>query len=366
MAVAACLSDNESCRFARIRPHSDGKTGPMGFHTTWQRMLRYAVMAGCVMLAVSVGQMPSAHAYDSDAALEADGALCTRQVTRSERKYGIPQRLLGAIAATETGRYHRGLGVKVPWPWVINVEGKPFFFHTKREAVIAVEKFQAQGISSIDVGCMQVNLRHHPHAFANLSQAFEPSFNVDYAARFLRGHYDETGSWKTAVGRYHSRTPGHAARYVGAVYGQWYGLASNGKIKQEQQQAAVRPPNRYKSYIRMENTGEQKDLNSRDRHVVAAAKPSTPQKDVVTSAARVTKVASRQQSVGSMDISIIRPAASVDKIEATPTTDVSAATSPMVMHREEREKSFTTPKLVSIHADGHHKAEDSRFIRFID
>lgn len=330
----------------------------MYFHSGLQHTLRIAAILACVAFFAALGGAAPAQAYDSDAALEADGALCTHQVVRAERKYGIPQRLLGAIAATETGRRHSKSGIKVPWPWSINVEGRPFLFHTKREAVIAVEKFQARGISSIDVGCMQINLHHHPDAFANLSQAFEPSFNVDYAARFLRSHYDETHAWKTAVGRYHSRTPGHAARYVGLVYGQWYGLASK----------SAPPPrrNRYKSYIRMENTGEQKDLSDSGGHVITVSKKATPQRDEVTSTARVVKPSTKEHSAGQMDISIIRPAASVGKIEATPTSDVADVTSPMVMHRDGREKDFTTPKLVSIHGEEHGSGEDNRFVRFVE
>lgn len=178
----------------------------------------FRIVSFLAALLVAVALPQGAQAF-TDAALEREGAQCTHQITRSERKYGIPQRLLGAVGATETGQYHKGLGVKIPWPWSINVEGKPYFFDNKAQAVAAVQKFQARGIKSIDVGCMQINLHHHPDAFANLNQAFEPSFNVDYAARFLRSHYDEAGSWKTAVGRYHSRTPSYATRYIALVYG---------------------------------------------------------------------------------------------------------------------------------------------------
>jgi hypothetical protein len=60
---------------------------------------------------------------------------------------------------------------------------------------------------------MQVNLRHHPAAFASLDDAFEPSLNVDYAARFLIAlrNGDARGDWIEAAGMYHSRTPDLAA-----------------------------------------------------------------------------------------------------------------------------------------------------------
>ena len=34
------------------------------------------------------------------------------------------------------------------------------------------------GVSSVDAGCTQINLRHHPAAFAYLKEAFDPVANV--------------------------------------------------------------------------------------------------------------------------------------------------------------------------------------------
>ncbi len=68
---------------------------------------------------------------------------------------------------------------------------------------------------SIDVGCAQVNLMHHPTAFASLEQAFDPAANADYAARFLKQLWGTTagGNWMTAAGHYHSQTPELADPY---------------------------------------------------------------------------------------------------------------------------------------------------------
>ncbi|OYW08229.1 MAG: hypothetical protein B7Z53_05095, partial [Rhodospirillales bacterium 12-71-4] len=66
---------------------------------------------------------------------------------------------------------------------------------------------------SMDVGCMQVNLRHHPDAFANLEEAFDPMANARYAARFLRALQARAGDWMTAAGHYHSQTPARAEAY---------------------------------------------------------------------------------------------------------------------------------------------------------
>ncbi len=142
---------------------------------------------------------------------------CTRHLPRYEREYAIPTHLLSAIASTESGRYHEGLKMRLPWPWTINVEGTGYFFNTKEDAdQLAVRKLQMRGIQSIDVGCMQVNLMHHPHAFRSLEEAFEPQYNVAYAAGFLRGLYQQDGSWKQASADYHSHTPARGEEYVRA------------------------------------------------------------------------------------------------------------------------------------------------------
>lgn len=148
--------------------------------------------------------------------------LCTRHLPRYERENGIPTHLLSAIASTESGRYHDVLKMKLPWPWSINAEGKGYFFDSKEEAIRAVKKLRAQGIKSIDVGCMQVNLHQHPDAFSTLDEAFEPESNIAYAARFLHEIYTEENSWKKAAAGYHSRTPSLGRQYVGLVYNSWY------------------------------------------------------------------------------------------------------------------------------------------------
>lgn len=177
---------------------------------------RFAALSGAAFMPLS-----QAAAAQTDPMIEG-AKLCTRHLPRLEREYAIPTHLLSAIASTESGRYHSGLGMKLPWPWSINANGKGYWFETKEEAIAAVKKLRASGIKSIDIGCMQVNLHHHPEAFASLSEAFEPQINIAYAAGFLRNLYDQGGSWKKAAGDYHSRTPSLGNKYVGNVYGSWY------------------------------------------------------------------------------------------------------------------------------------------------
>jgi hypothetical protein len=109
-------------------------------------------------------------------------------------------------------------------PWSINVEGKPYRFSSKQQAIEAVRKFQHRGVKSIDVGCMQINLKHHPRAFQSLEQAFDPQTNIAYAARFLKQLMKTYQSWNKAVGAYHSLTPHYSDRYKNKVFHYWQRL----------------------------------------------------------------------------------------------------------------------------------------------
>ncbi|MDR3536949.1 MAG: transglycosylase SLT domain-containing protein [Acetobacteraceae bacterium] len=145
------------------------------------------------------------------------GPQCEDAIGTAARMTGIPVELMSAIALVESGRPDDVSGRLRPWPWTINAEGKGLFFNSKAEAIAAVRVLQADGIRSIDVGCMQVNLMHHPDAFASLDEAFEPRTNANYAGRFLNELSHRSADWLTAAGLYHSATPDLAADYVKRV-----------------------------------------------------------------------------------------------------------------------------------------------------
>ena len=93
------------------------------------------------------------------------------------------------------------------WPWTVNSSGTGKYFDTKSEALSWLKKRMSEGYRSNDVGCMQINLKWHPHAFENIEDGFIPSKNVEYSAQLLLSLYKEFGSWNKAAGAYHSRTP---------------------------------------------------------------------------------------------------------------------------------------------------------------
>lgn len=153
-----------------------------------------------------------------------DPALaCRGAAAAAERTHAIPPGLLWAIARAESGRWDPRRRARVAWPWTINAEGEGHFFPSKAAAIAAVRSLQASGVRSIDVGCMQVNLHHHPHAFADLDEAFDPVANATYAGQFLASLRGLTGSWAGAAGRYHSATPERGGPYRERVLALWTG-----------------------------------------------------------------------------------------------------------------------------------------------
>ncbi len=147
--------------------------------------------------------------------------LCSRAIAAAERRMGIPDQLLVAISLAESGRRHPSGRAVVAWPWTVMAEGRGQYLPTKAEAIQRVRSLKARGVRNIDVGCMQVNLKFHPDAFANLQEAFEPTANAAYAAKFLASLRVETGSWDGAMGRYHSATPRYAEPYKKKVAAIW-------------------------------------------------------------------------------------------------------------------------------------------------
>ncbi|MCW8835927.1 MAG: transglycosylase SLT domain-containing protein [Rhodospirillales bacterium] len=147
--------------------------------------------------------------------------VCGPQIAVHERRLGIPRHLLKAIAHAESGRWDDSRGATIAWPWTVTSGGPGKYFPTKAAAIAEVRRLQAEGVTNIDVGCMQINLRYHPEAFRNLEDAFNPDRNVAYAGDFLRRLFNSTGSWGEAAQRYHSSDPDRGALYRAKVLAGW-------------------------------------------------------------------------------------------------------------------------------------------------
>jgi len=146
---------------------------------------------------------------------------CAAATAATERRAAVPAHLLTAISLAESGRWDATRRASVAWPWTVTARGEGQFFPTKAAAVAAVRKLARQGVRNIDVGCMQVNLMHHPKAFASLEEAFDPRANVAYGAAYLKSRHAARGSWSQAVADYHSRDPKRGRAYMRRVMALW-------------------------------------------------------------------------------------------------------------------------------------------------
>jgi len=185
--------------------------------------MRTLLLATAALLLLTPVSQSLANTGESTDVSTDTAATCRQAASKVERQYRIPAGLLGAIAKVETGRTLPGSTARTAWPWAVHAEGKGHWLDTKEEAVALVRRLKDKGVRNIDVGCMQVNLMHHPDAFDNLEQAFTPSVNADYAGQFLSKLFQETRSWTKASAYYHSRTPERSERYKKLVLAAWNG-----------------------------------------------------------------------------------------------------------------------------------------------
>lgn len=154
--------------------------------------------------------------------------LCRDAVAAAENLTGIPQHLMRAISLVESGIFRPEAGGRIAWPWTVMAQGRGRYFRTREEAINAVRGLLRAGVSNIDVGCMQVNLRYHGLAFSSLEEAFDPVTNVAYAASFLLDLKSRHGNWDKAVRHYHSATPARNKPYRKKVRAELIALRQNG------------------------------------------------------------------------------------------------------------------------------------------
>lgn len=185
----------------------------------WARLFRCGSVAA--VLALAVPATAAAGASSVPALGNNPWTMCAKATNHIERTEGIPRQLLRAISKAESGRFHRGKQVVMAWPWTVMAEGRGRYLETKAEAVAEVKALRARGVKNIDVGCMQVNLHYHPHAFASIEDAFDPLTNVTYGASFLKTLATEHGSWARAAAYYHSQNPARYRTYRAKIREIW-------------------------------------------------------------------------------------------------------------------------------------------------
>lgn len=122
--------------------------------------------------------------------------------------YHIPVDVFYAVMLQESGKTNDKR--YLPWPWVLNVELKAYYFDSKESAAIALRQFLAVNDKArIAVGLGQIYLPSHGHLFADKTELLDPAVNLNYAAQLLADEFRWTlnqgkPNWWVAVGRYHT------------------------------------------------------------------------------------------------------------------------------------------------------------------
>lgn len=152
--------------------------------------------------------------FESSALSAAGGTtICERYLAQAAADESVPLGVLYAVGLTETGRkgsLH---------PYALNIEGRTVFTNSAEDAMKEFNKARREGLTLIDLGCMQINHYYHGGKFSSVEAMLDPAQNVSYAARFLRELRKREGSWTMAVARYHAGPNNNPAqkRYICAV-----------------------------------------------------------------------------------------------------------------------------------------------------
>ena len=184
-------------------------------HASRRRRILNSALGGLMVLVLLTPTAAGAQAG------QRDWELCAWHTDQVEKSEGLPPYILTAISKVESGRWSDDAAEMVAWPWTVRAEGHGQYLPNKQAAIREVERLRAKGIESIDVGCMQVNLLHHPRAFKDLEAAFDPAANIAYAAGFLSRLQASLHSWPKAIGRYHSSSIEFSGSYRFKVLRAW-------------------------------------------------------------------------------------------------------------------------------------------------
>lgn len=144
---------------------------------------------------------------------------------------GVPVEIIYSMALVESGK-SLSTGSYRPYPWTLNVEGKPMRFDSKAEVVQHLKQKIQSGVVNIDVGFMQVNWHHHGHRFHSVESALDPWVNLRTGVQILLERLRSKkceGNWKCAVGRYHSFRE-HDSRRYSAYVEQFYVQFAGGPL----------------------------------------------------------------------------------------------------------------------------------------
>lgn len=130
---------------------------------------------------------------------------------------GVPASILFALALQESGAMLHGR--LIPWPWTLNIAGKPHRYATRVQACSALKHaLRSKPATKIDAGLGQVSVGFHGHRVRQPCDLLDPYRNLAVTATILGEQHNPGEDWSVAIGRYHRPAGGiRAVRYERAV-----------------------------------------------------------------------------------------------------------------------------------------------------
>lgn len=125
-------------------------------------------------------------------------AACLEAAREAERRHNLPDGLLVGIALNESGLHAHAL----------NIRGRAYYPETRAEARRLLRAAGGRAMA----GCVQVNAS--VHARGGQDWPLDPYEATDWAASYLRQHYETYGDWAMAVVRWHGGSPRNMNRLV--------------------------------------------------------------------------------------------------------------------------------------------------------
>ncbi|MBW6399654.1 transglycosylase SLT domain-containing protein [Roseomonas sp. HJA6] len=118
-------------------------------------------------------------------------AACLDAAREAERAHNLPEGLLVGIALNESGLHAHAL----------NIAGRAYYPDTRAEAARLVRNANSRAMA----GCFQINAAVHARG---QDWPLDPYKAADWAANYLRQHYETYGDWSMAVVRWHGGSVG--------------------------------------------------------------------------------------------------------------------------------------------------------------
>ena len=193
----------------------------LSYFTSMPPALPPALPTVLAAIVIAVLSSPAISAPPGTGINHTESTTCRKAIDTTERNMRLPVGIMQAISLAESGRWDKSSRSRFAWPWTVTAHGKGRFYRSKAAAIAAVRRLKADGVKNIDVGCMQVNLKYHPKAFATLDQAFDPVADAHYAASLFAKLRASTRSITRAVAHYHSKTRRYNRPYTKKVVKLW-------------------------------------------------------------------------------------------------------------------------------------------------